>query len=88
MEEVTLTVDGTPVYGRLYGPRKTRSGVVLVHGFSSCLLEFGDLPERLGDAGFAALAIDLRGHGLSGGERGASAPKSATVIHLRGLSAP
>ena len=44
--------------------------MVLVHGFSSCLLEFGDLPERLGDAGFAALAIDLRGHGLSGGERG------------------
>lgn len=71
MEELAWHVDGTRVYAKLTRPKGTPCGaVLLVHGFNSCLLEFGDLPHALADAGFATLAIDLRGHGLSAGTRG------------------
>lgn len=71
MEEVSLTVEGTRVYGEYHPPEGRPVGaVVLLHGFASCVRDFGLLPRRLAGAGLASLAIDLRGHGLSAGERG------------------
>lgn len=70
VEEASWSVDGTRVYGQWHAPDKAKSGVVLLHGFSSSLREFGSLPEHLANAGHGVLAIDLRGHGLSAGERG------------------
>lgn len=70
MEEVELSIEGTRVHGEYHPAARGRAAAVLVHGFRSSLLEFGDLPRRLADAGIHALVIDLRGHGRSQGERG------------------
>lgn len=70
MEEAALTVQGTRVYAQWHAPNKPKRAVVALHGYNSCLLELGDLPKQLAESGTACLAIDLRGHGLSAGERG------------------
>ncbi|MGB1586300.1 MAG: alpha/beta hydrolase [Thermoplasmatota archaeon] len=68
--ETTLQVNGTRLVGDLVKAKRARGGVLLVHGFNSCAQEYGELPDALAKAGFTAFAIDLRGHGRSGGERG------------------
>lgn len=70
VEEVGFAAEGSHVYGQWHAPAKVRCAAVLLHGFNSSLVELGDLPRTLAENGVAALAIDLRGHGLSGGERG------------------
>jgi dienelactone hydrolase len=42
-------------------------GVVVVHGYGSRKENHADFAERCAAAGMAALAVDLRGHGASGG---------------------
>ena len=44
--------------------------VLLVHGLLSSMGEFGDYGEKINKKGYAVLAIDLEGHGKSGGKRG------------------
>ncbi len=44
--------------------------VFLIHGLLSSMGEFGDYPKRINERGYAVLAIDLEGHGKSGGKRG------------------
>lgn len=68
--ETTLQVDGTRLVGDLHKAKRAQGGVLLVHGFNSCAQEYGGLPAQLAQAGFTSLAIDLRGHGRSGGEQG------------------
>lgn len=70
MEEVELQVESTRLVVDVYKAKRAKGGVLLVHGFNSCAKEYGDLPADLAAAGFTAVAIDLRGHGRSGGERG------------------
>ena len=41
--------------------------ILLVHSFDADLDEFGSLPEQLHARGYAPIAIDLIGHGLSDG---------------------
>ncbi len=65
-----MEVQGTTVVGQWHAPKKVRRAAILVHGYNSCHREFGALPQHLAAAGTAALALDLRGHGASGGERG------------------
>lgn len=89
MEE--LLVEGSRVVVDVHKAKRPKAGVLLVHGFNSCAKEFGDLPEQLASAGFTALALDLRGHGRSDGERGrvdlqrASKDIDAGLDALRGL---
>lgn len=67
-----LVITGEPpLAARLYLPPAGNvvAGAVLSHGLASCQDEFEDLPDRLAQAGIAALTFDFRGHGRSGGER-------------------
>lgn len=70
MQEVGWTVNGSRIHACYHGPAKPRKAVVMMHGFRSSMAELGPLPEVVGDHGYGALAIDLRGHGGSAGEPG------------------
>jgi alpha-beta hydrolase superfamily lysophospholipase len=62
------SADGTSIAAELFeaSPRPA-PGVVLVHMLSRNKGDWGNLGDRLQDAGITALAIDLRGHGNSSG---------------------
>jgi alpha-beta hydrolase superfamily lysophospholipase len=66
---VSLTAgDGTPLAGMLYeASLRPAPGVVLVHMLGRSKDEWSETAERLQFAGMTTLAIDLRGHGQSGG---------------------
>ncbi len=67
--QVTLpSLDGTSLTGQFYEP-STRShpGVVLVHMLGRSRADWEPPARQLEGAGLAVLAIDLRGHGGSGG---------------------
>jgi pimeloyl-ACP methyl ester carboxylesterase len=55
--------DGHRVPAYLLSPPGPTDGAVLVHGYSGCKEQMLGLAARLADAGFAALCLDLRGHG-------------------------
>jgi pimeloyl-ACP methyl ester carboxylesterase len=62
------STDGTPLVADLYEPHaQPAPAVVLVHMLTRSRLDWVPLAERLQDAGFVALSLDLRGHGQSGG---------------------
>lgn len=73
---VTLTAsDGTPIAATLYEPAaRPAPAVVLVHMLGRTKDDWEDLADRLEGAGAIVLAIDLRGHGRSGGSRDALPP--------------
>lgn len=61
-------VDGTPLVGMFYEAASRPSpAVVLVHMLGRSKDDWADVAELLQSAGITALAIDLRGHGRSGG---------------------
>ncbi len=62
--------DGTPLVGTFYEatPQPTPC-VLLVHMLGRQRDDWASLGERLQQQGMSALAIDLRGHGASGGTR-------------------
>jgi pimeloyl-ACP methyl ester carboxylesterase len=79
---VSLTApDGTPLAAMLYeaAPRPS-PGVVLVHMLGRSKDEWSPVALRLQDAGVTVLAVDLRGHGGSGGSR---SPLSAMTADVR-----
>ena len=65
--------DGTPLQIRDWPLTRPRAVVVLVHGLGEHAGRYGALAGRLNDARMAVVAADLRGHGLSGGQRGHAA---------------
>ncbi len=76
-----VAADGTTLAGMFYeaSPRPAPA-VVLVHMLGRSKDEWRIVAERLADAGIASLAIDLRGHGRSGGD-GSALP--AMVVDVR-----
>jgi dienelactone hydrolase len=60
------TDDGVTIAGTLYLPGRPGPGIILLHALSRTREEWAAVAGRLADAGFVALAIDLRGHGASG----------------------
>jgi alpha-beta hydrolase superfamily lysophospholipase len=72
--------DGTTLAGMYYesSPRPAPA-VVLVHMLGRSKEEWSVVADRLADVGIASLAIDLRGHGRSGGDRSALAPMVGDV---------
>lgn len=75
MEQVKLTTyDGVELVANLYLPTKEEgqhewsSGIIVCHGFGSKKENYSDFGELAANNGFAALVLDLRGHGESGGE--------------------
>jgi alpha-beta hydrolase superfamily lysophospholipase len=60
--------DGTPLVGMFYeSSARPAPGVVLVHMLGRSKDDWALFAERLQSAGLTVLAIDLRGHGRSGG---------------------
>jgi alpha-beta hydrolase superfamily lysophospholipase len=72
-------LDGLKLHGRKWAPESTPGAMVcLVHGLGEHCGRYDHVAEALNGAGFALMAFDLRGHGLSEGKRGHA--KSYTVI--------
>ena len=67
VQDVTFrTDDGVTIAGSLYLPARTGPAVLLLHALGRSREDWQPVAARLADAGFVALAIDLRGHGASG----------------------
>ncbi len=74
ISDMTINADdGTPIAATLYLPDGTGPfpGVILLHMLGSNRAAWGDdgLTSTLTDAGYALLAVDMRGHGGTPGER-------------------
>jgi alpha-beta hydrolase superfamily lysophospholipase len=62
---------GVALAGRSWPARQAQRGVVaLIHGHGEHSGRYNHFAEDLNRRGFSVLAIDLRGHGRSGGKRG------------------
>ena len=79
---VTLTApDGTPLAGMLYeGTPRPAPAVVLVHMLGRSKDEWSAVALRLQEAGLTVLAVDLRGHGGSGGSRSSLSAMTADTL--------
>jgi lysophospholipase len=67
----TLTApDGTQLVYDSYEATAPRAAVLILHGWSDHAGRWREAGERLRDEGYSAYALDLRGHGRSGGRRG------------------
>jgi alpha-beta hydrolase superfamily lysophospholipase len=63
--------DGVTLAGQLYeASSRPAPGVVLVHMLTRTKADWDDFAQQLEEAGITSLAIDLRGHGASGGSAG------------------
>jgi pimeloyl-ACP methyl ester carboxylesterase len=74
------TADGVNLAGMLYLADGDAPAVVLVHMFTRAKEDWRPFAERLQAAGLTALAIDLRGHGASGG---VSTPAPAMALDVQ-----
>lgn len=78
---VALTsTDGTPLAGSIYeAAQRPAPGVVLVHMMGRSKDDWQPFADRLQAAGATVLAIDLRGHGGSGGSAAILGPMAGDV---------
>jgi pimeloyl-ACP methyl ester carboxylesterase len=83
VQDVTFrTDDGVTIVGSLYVPARPGPAVILLHALGRTREDWRPVATRLADAGFVALAIDLRGHGQSG-----PLPEGASLENLTGMVA-
>lgn len=64
-----MTGDGISLSGQAWMPPKRRAVVAVVHGIAEHSGRYGFLAEQAGQRGIGVVAVDLRGHGRSPGER-------------------
>lgn len=65
------SADGTALNLKQWDPTALSCGdVLLVHGFAEHMGRYEHVAEELTERGWTVHGLDLRGHGLSGGERG------------------
>ncbi|HKV22277.1 MAG TPA: lysophospholipase [Mycobacterium sp.] len=64
-------VGGTRIVYDVWEPEEEdcRGVVVLCHGYAEHARRYDHVAQRFGEAGLAVYALDLRGHGRSGGKR-------------------
>ncbi len=68
-----LSNDGLKLFAQKWEPPdETKAVISLVHGHGEHSGRYSHWAEKLNNAGYAVVAIDLRGHGRSGGQRGDS----------------
>ncbi len=68
---VMIPVDGIDVAGDFYAPQGQPApwpGVILLHMLAGNRSQWDEFPEELTSRGYGVLAVDLRGHGETGGE--------------------
>ena len=61
--------DGTQLLFRWHPAESSRALIVVVHGFGEHSGRYVHAMNALNEGGYACLAVDLRGHGRSGGRR-------------------
>lgn len=73
VETLTLKAqDGLPLFVRVWAPPPDMKGLVaVVHGYAEHGGRYKAVAARLAEEGFGTIAYDVRGHGNSGGARGA-----------------
>jgi len=65
------TSDGTSVFAQCWRPAsQPKAAVVLVHGLGEHSGRYAHVAQRFTASGYALSAMDLRGHGRTGGVRG------------------
>ena len=70
-ESSWITKDGLETYFQGWEPDKPPQAVIcLVHGLGEHSSRYSHVADHLAAAGFAVIALDLRGHGKSAGARG------------------
>lgn len=70
MQEVSFLSEGDRLAAALFLPEQTPApAVIFAHGVFEFKEDFFDYAGRLAEAGLAALALDMRGHGASEGKR-------------------
>jgi len=63
--------DSTNLFVQTWNPKnEAKAVIVLVHGIGEHSSRYYDWASRFTDCGFAVVAFDQRGHGLSSGKRG------------------
>ena len=63
-------VSGVPIVYDVWTPDADPTGVVLIcHGYAEHARRYDHVAQRFGEAGLLTYALDLRGHGRSGGRR-------------------
>jgi alpha-beta hydrolase superfamily lysophospholipase len=67
------SADGTRLTARYWPAEPPSPGIVIVHGLGSRKENHADFAAVCHESGMAALALDVRGHGASGGELGPGA---------------
>lgn len=67
--ETLTTKDGIALAATYWpsGLKQDASVIVLLHGANGNQLDWGGLPKKLHDEGYAVIVVDLRGHGQSKG---------------------
>ncbi|AHC23346.1 MULTISPECIES: alpha/beta hydrolase [Mycobacteriaceae] len=63
-------VSGVPIVYDVWTPGTDPTGVVVIcHGYAEHARRYDHVAQRFGEAGLITYALDLRGHGRSGGKR-------------------
>ena len=80
MEKTTTIAakDGIELFIRSWIPPQYKAIVALVHGFGEHSGRYQHVADFLNIHGYAVVALDLRGHGKSGGKRGHSPSNDTT----------
>ncbi len=69
-EQSFTGADGRYLFERRWLPSGTaRAALIIVHGYAEHSGRYAHVGQHLAEAGYAAYAFDLRGHGLSDGKR-------------------
>jgi alpha-beta hydrolase superfamily lysophospholipase len=76
------TRDDLPLHVRQWTVNRARGLVLLVHGLGEHVGRYATLATRLNDAGWDVAGYDHRGHGASGGARGAIARPDSLLDDL------
>lgn len=64
------SADGTPLKATVWDADSPAAMILWIHGFAEHRLRYADFARFLNGRGFSFAALDLRGHGDSGGKRG------------------
>ncbi|PKN94937.1 MAG: lysophospholipase [Chloroflexi bacterium HGW-Chloroflexi-6] len=73
------TRDGLQLYARAFTPEMPHAVVVLIHGHGEHSGRYLHVADAFCSAGYALATFDLRGHGLSDGQRGHCASYDALM---------
>ncbi|MFN0184047.1 MAG: lysophospholipase [Aquabacterium sp.] len=81
--QTLTTADGLPLHLRRWAaPGTARGTVLIVHGLGEHIGRYGHVAAALNSAGWHAVGYDHRGHGASGGARGAIAGPHSLLADL------